>query len=250
MVRAGRTKENVAGERYDSNALQMPSQASSRARPHMNQLNPADLMGMFGGSGGGGMPDMSKMMEMMQGMGGMPPTGAMPGMPDMSGLTPPMEPMRRKIIYAYGLAEGTSTSNFVTFYPNYIDSKKTLQQGRRISKELCCDTPTADEMSEVCTYFKLPHVLEPHKKYPRDWLRSGRIRVRILRNDGTPEISEIPTRKALMIKMADLIPNLQSRKLRLEREAEEALRKKAAAAAAATPALGGGKKKGKKKGRR
>ncbi|KAE8981525.1 hypothetical protein PR001_g23388 [Phytophthora rubi] len=275
MVRKGRDKPNVSGERYDTNAIPLaqPAPAQSRTRPHPGAFNPADLMGMLGG--GGGMPDMSQMMEMMQGVGGMPGmgggmpgmagmmpgmaggmpgmAGGMPGMmPGMAGMMPPMEPARPKIIYAYGLAEGAPTASLMTFYPNYIDSKKTVQQGRRIpqAQAQACETPLADEMSEVCTYLKLPHVLEPAKKYPRDWLVSGRVRVRLVRDDGSPENPEVPTRKALMVKMAELIPKLQSRKLRLEREAEEAKKKAAAAAGAVTATSTGGKKKGKKKGRR
>ncbi|KAE9337640.1 hypothetical protein PF008_g12426 [Phytophthora fragariae] len=261
MVRKGRDKPNVSGERYDTNAIPLaqPAPAQSRTRPHPGAFNPADLMGMLGG--GGGMPDMSQMMEMMQGMaGGMPGMAGgmpgmmpgMPGMPGMAGMMPPMEPARPKIIYAYGLAEGAPTASLMTFYPNYIDSKKTVQQGRRIpqAQAQACETPLADEMSEVCTYLKLPHVLEPAKKYPRDWLVSGRVRVRLVRDDGSPENPEVPTRKALMVKMAELIPKLQSRKLRLEREAEEAKKKAAAAAGAVTATSTGGKKKGKKKGRR
>ncbi|GMF16826.1 unnamed protein product [Phytophthora lilii] len=253
MVRKGRAKENVAGERYDSNAVPLAQPAPSRTRPHPGQFNPADLMGMLGGGGGGGMPDMSQMMEMMQGMGGMPgmpPMGAMPPMAGMPGMMPPMEPARPKLIYAYGLAEGTPTTSFFTFYPNYIDARKTVQQGRRVPKERACDAPLADEMSEVCTFLQLPHVLEPAKKYPRDWLVAGRVRVRLVRDDGSPENAEVPTRKALMLKMAELVPKLQSRKLRLEREAEEAKKKAAAAAGAVATSSGGGKKKGKKKGRR
>ncbi|GMF50857.1 unnamed protein product [Phytophthora fragariaefolia] len=205
-------------------------------------------MGMLGG--GGGMPDMSQMMEMMQGMGGMPGMGGLPPMGGMPGMMPPMEPARPKTIYAYGLADGAPTASLLTFYPNYIDSRKTVQQGRRVPQAQACDAPLADEMSEVCTYLKLPHVLEPSKKYPRDWLVSGRVRVRLVRDDGTPENADVPTRKALMLKMAELVPKLQSRKLRLEREAEEAKKKAAAAASATTTSSGGGKKKGKKKGRR
>ncbi|RLN26487.1 hypothetical protein BBJ28_00010415 [Nothophytophthora sp. Chile5] len=262
MVRKGRVKENVAGERYDSNAIQVdqPARAASagRTRPHPSQFNPADLMGMLGGGGAGGaggMPDMAQMMEMMQGMGGaggmpgMP--GGMPGMPGMPGMMPPMMPVRPKIIYAYGLAEGTPVTSFFTFYPNYLNANKTVQQGRRIPKELACEDPIADEMSEVCTFFKLPHVLEPGKKYPRDWMVSGRVRVRLLREDGSPENPEFPTRKQLMVKMAELIPKLQSRKLRLEKEAEEALKAASAAGAgSAVVSVASGKKKGKKKGRR
>lgn len=149
MVRHGRVKENVAGERYDSNALQMePSgrPGSVRSRPQQ-QSNPMDLMSSMGGMGGmgGGMPDMSQMMEMMQSMGGMPGMpgmGGMPGMPGMggpmAGMMPPMMPVRPKILYPYGLVEGAPVDRFCCFYPNYIDSKKTVQEGRRIPKEHAC----------------------------------------------------------------------------------------------------------------
>lgn len=72
----------------------------------------------------------------------------------------PMVPVLPKIIYAYGLAEGSPVERFFTFYPNYINASKTVQQGRRIPKELACEDPIADEMSEVCTFLKLPHALE------------------------------------------------------------------------------------------
>ncbi|KAG6606612.1 Transmembrane protein [Phytophthora cinnamomi] len=122
------------------------------------------------------------------------------------------------------MAEGAPTASLLTFYPNYIDDRKTVQQGRRVPQLQACEAPLADEMSEVCTFLQLPHVLEPAKKYPRDWLCVG------LHGRAHPQ--------------------LQSRKLRLEREADEAKKKAAAAAGAATASSGGGKKKGKKKGRR
>jgi signal recognition particle subunit SRP19 len=50
-------------------------------------------------------------------------------------------------------------------------------------------------MSEVCEYFKLPHAVEPAKKYVRDWKTPGRIRVRLIREDGTFEHAEIQSRK-------------------------------------------------------
>ncbi|CAH0476805.1 unnamed protein product [Peronospora belbahrii] len=219
MVRKGRTKESIAGERYDSNAIPVMPPMPSRVRRQPGGFNPADFMGMLGG--GGGMPDMSQMMNMMQGMGGIPPMNGLPGMPGTIGMMPPMEKMQSKAIYVYGLAEGSPTSRFFTFYPNYLDSKKTL-----------------------------PHVLESSKKYPRDWLVSGRIRVRLVRDDGSLENPEIPNRKTLMLKMAELIPKLQSRRVRLEKEAEEAKIKAATSAGPVTMASGSGKKKGKKKGRK
>lgn len=154
--RRGRTKENVAGERYNSNALDVPglTQPRQQQQPQM-----PDFMSAMGGMGG--MPDMQQMMEMMQ-KGGM--GGGMPGMPGMpgglAGMMPNLPPPRPNILYPYGLAQGASVDTLYTFYPNYINSKKTVQEGRRILKELACEDPIADELSEVCVYLKLPHALE------------------------------------------------------------------------------------------
>lgn len=170
MVRKGREKENVAGERYNSNAVDIPALTRPRQTPQRPQF-PADLMSAMGG--GGGMPNMQQMMEMMGGMGGMggmpPGMGGMGGMPPgmagmmppgMAGMMPPMVPQRPKILYPYGLADGANVEKFYTFYPNYINSKKTVQEGRRIVKEAACEDPIADEMSEVCVFLKIPHALE------------------------------------------------------------------------------------------
>ncbi|GLD96423.1 hypothetical protein PINS_up005106 [Pythium insidiosum] len=172
-------------------------------------------------------------------------------MPGMPGMTPPM-PIVPKMIY-HGLPEGASTERFFMFYPNYINSKKTVQQGRRIPKDVSCEDPLAEEMSEVCVYLNLPHVLELGKKYARDWMVPGRIRVRLLKDDGSFENPEIQNRKQLMLKMAELIPKLQSRKTRLEKAAAEAAaaaNASSAGGAGASSSSGSNKKKGKKKGKR
>lgn len=160
--RRGRNKDNVAGERYNSNALDIAGlQQQRQQQPQMPDFMSA-MGGMGGMGGGGGMPDMQQMMEMMQkgGMGG----GGMPGMPGMpgglAGMMPNLPPPRPNILYPYGLAQGASVDTLYTFYPNYINSKKTVQEGRRIIKELACEDPIADELSEVCVYLKLPHALE------------------------------------------------------------------------------------------
>lgn len=225
----------------------------------------SNMMGALGGGGAGGMPDMGQMMEMMQkmGMGGgmpgmMPPgMGMPPGMPGMApGMAPQgmMPPPMPKAVH-YGIEEGEPVDRLFVFYPNYINSKKTVQEGRRIPKELACEDPHAIDMSDVCRQYRLPHAFEPMKKYPRDWMVSGRIRVRLIKEDGTYENPEFKTRKDLMLKMAELIPNLQSRKDRLAKEAEAAKEASAAAAAssggaAASASSGSNKKKGKKKGKR
>ena len=61
--------------------------------------------------------------------------------------------------------------------PNYLNSNKTIFQGRRIAKDASCIDPIVAEMSEVCQVLKLRHVIEPYKCYPRDFTYSGRIKV-------------------------------------------------------------------------
>jgi len=52
------------------------------------------------------------------------------------------------------------------------------------------ENPTINEMSEVLTYLKLPHVVEVDKTYCKDILNSGRIRV-LLKNENGMFISAI-----------------------------------------------------------
>mmetsp|Transcript_14766 Transcript_14766/g.29109 ORF Transcript_14766/g.29109 Transcript_14766/m.29109 type:complete len:161 (-) Transcript_14766:83-565(-) len=103
------------------------------------------------------------------------------------------------------------TSKWNIIYPNYINSKKTIPEGRRITQSKGVEYPHPAEMAEICEYLKIPHVLEMDKAYPRDWLIRGRIRVLLKTDAGAYTHSEIHTKKALMEKMSELIPKLKSR---------------------------------------
>lgn len=143
-------------------------------------------------------------------------------------------------------------SKFDQLWPVYIDSTKTLQEGRRVAKEFCCQDPNIAEMSEICQSLKLNHVLEPYKMYPRLFLNHGRIRVEILASDGSPVNPTITSKVDLLKFMGQNIPKLNSR---IAREAKTEEAKQLAAAAEQEQKLaaaggGGGsakKKKGKKK---
>ena len=94
-------------------------------------------------------------------------------------------------------------------WPNNINRLKTIQKGRRISKEQCCDNPIVQEMGEVCQFLKLTHVMEPYKVIPRDnTAYPGRISVKIFDDDGKPVNEEITCRMDLMRKMGEMIPKL------------------------------------------
>ncbi|CAJ1429032.1 unnamed protein product [Effrenium voratum] len=141
---------------------------------------------------------------------------------------------------------GMDISKWNIIYPNYINSKKTVQEGRRVGLEKACEHPRAFEMAEVCEYLKIPHVCEPDKAYPRDWLIRGRVRillgawreaqwvgtnfpsisapcgvVRLKTPEGAfthPEAwrrsqSQIHTKKDVMCKMGELIPKPSSREV-------------------------------------
>ncbi|KAG9155001.1 hypothetical protein Leryth_012177 [Lithospermum erythrorhizon] len=41
-------------------------------------------------------------------------------------------------------------------YPVYINSKKTIPEGRRINVNKTCENPTCHEISDCCNHLKIP----------------------------------------------------------------------------------------------
>nr|CAD1838178.1 unnamed protein product [Ananas comosus var. bracteatus] len=100
---------------------------------------------------------------------------------------------------------------WIIIYPVYVNSKKTIAEGRRISAANACENPTCIEISDCCAHLKLPHAIELDKAYPRDFMQRGRVRVQLKREDGTLTNPAIATRKQLMLQIAELIPKHQGR---------------------------------------
>jgi signal recognition particle subunit SRP19 len=128
------------------------------------------------------------------------------------------------------------TDDFITIYPSYLDSSKTIQQGRRIGKDKAVDTPTVTDISQVLQQLGLRHVVQPHKGYPRDthtlWDNPGRVKVE-RPADRVPKITEITDetdlensepgggcKRKLLSDIAERIPSLPSRIQRLAQEAK------------------------------
>lgn len=64
----------------------------------------------------------------------------------------------------------------VILWPAYFDKERSQAQGRRVPKSLAVESPTAEEIYEVCVMLKKSPVLEAKKKMPRSsWARSGRV---------------------------------------------------------------------------
>ncbi|KAL3744789.1 hypothetical protein ACJRO7_013971 [Eucalyptus globulus] len=95
---------------------------------------------------------------------------------------------------------------WVVLCPVYINSEKTIAEGRRICAEKACESPTCAEIGDCCTYLKLNFAVENDKAYPRDFMQRGRVRVCLKKEDGTPCNPAIPSRKQLMLYVAELVP--------------------------------------------
>lgn len=139
-------------------------------------------------------------------------------------------------------------SKFVVVWPSNFNSRKTIKNGRRVGLSDSCEDPIVQEMSEVCQYLKLRHVIEPYKALPRDLTAyPGRLRVELYDAEGKAIHDEVSSRSDLMRKMGTLIPKLNIRK---QREAIQAKEREMRSMEAPSAAASGNKKKGKKKGRR
>ena len=95
--------------------------------------------------------------------------------------------------------------SWLCVYPNYIDSLKTIPEGRRISKDVAVTNPSAHEIAEACSALGLKNLVE-NKAYPRDWLVPGRVRVSL------PD--DTRNKQDLLLKIAQGVANLKSRQVK------------------------------------
>ncbi|KAG2466946.1 signal recognition particle 19 kDa protein [Polypterus senegalus] len=102
----------------------------------------------------------------------------------------------------------------VCIYPVYINSKKTIAEGRRIAAEKAVENPTCSEIHNVLGAAGMNAVCE-NKLHPREWNRDwqfrGRVRVQLKKEDGSLCNEQFSSRKELMLYVAEMIPKLKSR---------------------------------------
>lgn len=109
------------------------------------------------------------------------------------------------------MASEADSKRWVCVYPIYINSKKTLAEGRKIPVAKACENPTLVELCDCLSYLKLNFRVEPEKTYSRDFTQRGRLKVQLKKDDGTPVNALIPTRKALLVKLGNLVPKHHGR---------------------------------------
>nr|XP_021187545.2 signal recognition particle 19 kDa protein [Helicoverpa armigera] len=111
----------------------------------------------------------------------------------------------------------SDVERWVCIYPAYLNSKKTLAQGRKLSKSYCVENPTHQEIRDVLVAAGLRVGVE-NKLYPREpskeILYRGRIRVQLKNDDGTSVKPDLPTREAVMKHIGESIPKLKTRQNR------------------------------------
>jgi signal recognition particle subunit SRP19 len=111
-----------------------------------------------------------------------------------------------------------NASKFQIIYPSYLDSTKSIKQGRRIGKEEAVSVPTVSDLSLALQTLKIRHVLQPYKGYSRDietlWENPGRVKVDLSNNE---------SKRELLLQLAKIIPTLPERQKRLEEEAKQNL---------------------------
>ncbi|KAM4615945.1 signal recognition particle 19 kDa protein [Polymixia lowei] len=103
---------------------------------------------------------------------------------------------------------------FICLYPVYINSKKTLAEGRRIPAEKAVENPSCTEIRDVLTAAGMNVYME-NKMHPREWNRDiqfrGRVRIQLKQEDGSLCQEKFPSRKDVMVYVAEMIPKLKTR---------------------------------------
>lgn len=58
---------------------------------------------------------------------------------------------------------------WIIIYPVYINSKKTVAEGRRIALSKACENPTCAEIGDCCAFLKLPFAIEVRNGFDFDF---------------------------------------------------------------------------------
>jgi signal recognition particle subunit SEC65 len=177
--------------------------------------------------------------------------------PDEMVQLPPLPDRSYQVIWPIHESFTMKMEGFQVIYPSYLDSSKSVGEGRRISQAKALPCPTVMDMSQSLQMMHVRHAIQPYKGYSRDitcqWDNPGRILVDVSRY----------RKKELLLEMVARIGDLPARQDRLAQEAiqnmveKQAAAERRAAALASTkttnapkkiaPGANNKKKKGKKK---
>eukprot|EP01091_Cochliopodium_minus_P021520 TRINITY_DN9895_c0_g1_i1.p1 TRINITY_DN9895_c0_g1~~TRINITY_DN9895_c0_g1_i1.p1 ORF type:complete len:129 (+),score=35.38 TRINITY_DN9895_c0_g1_i1:368-754(+) len=97
-------------------------------------------------------------------------------------------------------------------YPVYIDQKKTISEGRRISAANATVLPTTDIIADALKELKYEFEIEAEKQHPKDFENVGRVRFRYRNENGELIRPEFKNKKQLYEAIAKSINEKKSKK--------------------------------------
>ena len=116
-----------------------------------------------------------------------------------------------------GAAYAPTHDTRILVYPIYLNSKVTLQGGRRLAQKFCVEHPSLQEIMDVLGHLGFEYQIED-KIYPRNITQRGRIRVKLF-EPGTkePVVADITSRMELLKRIGAEIPASKIRLLNARR---------------------------------
>lgn len=61
----------------------------------------------------------------------------------------------------------------IRLWPEYFDSKRTRDEGRKLPLELCVEKPSLDMIAKGAILLDLEYEIEEDAKYPGNWTAKG-----------------------------------------------------------------------------
>ncbi|KAI8323881.1 signal recognition particle, SRP19 subunit, partial [Martensiomyces pterosporus] len=101
------------------------------------------------------------------------------------------------------VSDASRFKTWICLYPLYFDKSRSIEQGRKVPKELAVESPHGRQLSMAVKEVGFNVCYEPNKSHPRDFFTPGRVRVQLFDDSGRPVRSDIQTRKKLMRYVAE-----------------------------------------------
>ena len=106
---------------------------------------------------------------------------------------------------------GDDYTKWRTIYTTYFNKDLTIKEGRRLPKEKCVSNPNVNligmAMNELNVNIKVKGIIELTRKHPRDYFGLGRIKVKMINENGEAIHPEYGTdKRKLMNAIADKFP--------------------------------------------
>lgn len=101
-------------------------------------------------------------------------------------------------------------SRWNVFYPLYIDSNFSREQGRKTLLTHSTKSPNLQDVFKIFRDLGIECLAQPNKRHPADFFSQGRIKYRLKNEEGQFYNQEIKTRRMLIKKIGQLVPKTQA----------------------------------------